>query len=123
MVKREVLNASEHPNFTFGKLLERMTVDRSRMPLISTIFNIDQPMPPLDFGGPVGTLRTVPRAAENFEMFLNVLPLDKKLTVETTYSTALFSEPTIEAWLNSLECVCVWQLTLAHLRKLTLAHV
>jgi amino acid adenylation domain-containing protein len=105
MVKREVLNASEHPNFTFGKLLERMTVDRSRMPLISTIFNIDQPMPPLDFGGPVGTLRTVPRAAENFEMFLNVLPLDKKLTVETTYSTALFSEPTIEAWLNSLECV------------------
>ena len=105
LVKSEVLNASEHPNFTFGKLLEKMTIDRSRMPLVSTIFNIDQPMPPLDFGGSIGTLRTIPRAAENFEMFLNVLPTDKKLTVETTYSTALFSESTVRAWLDSLECI------------------
>ncbi len=105
MVKSQVLDASEHPNFTFGKLLEKMTVDRSRMPLVSTIFNIDQPMPPLDFAGSTGALRTVPRAAENFEMFLNILPSDKKLTIETTYSIALFSEPTIVSWLKTLECI------------------
>lgn len=105
MVKREVLNASEHPNFTFGKLLEKMTIDRSRVPLVSTVFNIDQPMPQLDFAGAVGVLKSVPRAAENFEMFLNIVPSDKKLTIEATYSTALFSESTIKAWLTSLECI------------------
>jgi amino acid adenylation domain-containing protein len=101
--KTEVLNASEHPNFTFGKLLEKMVVDRSRVPLVCTIFNIDQPMNTLNFGEAEGSLRTVPRSAENFEMFLNVVPAPNKLTIEATYSTVLFSEATIIAWMQSLE--------------------
>lgn len=102
-VKAEVLNASEHPRFTFGKLLEKMVVDRTRVPLMCTIFNIDQPINTLEFGQATGTVRTVPRAAENFEIFLNILPGTKSLTIEATYSTALFSEETIVAWLQSLE--------------------
>lgn len=102
-IKNEVLNATEHPNFTFGKLMENMVVDRSRVPLIPTIFNIDQPMNSLDFGNASAALRTVPRAAENFEIFLNIMPAPGRLTIEATYSTALFSEATIEAWLQSLE--------------------
>ncbi|MGD8418828.1 MAG: amino acid adenylation domain-containing protein [Gammaproteobacteria bacterium] len=102
-VKSEVLNASEHPDFTFGKLLENLVFDRSRVPLISTIFNIDQQMPDLHFGEAVASVRSVPRSAENFEIFLNVVPGKGSLTIEATYSTALFSEATIEAWLKALE--------------------
>lgn len=102
-VKSEVLNATEHSNFTFGKLIESMNVDRTRVPLINTIFNIDQPLEHIQFGEVSGTVRTVPRAAENFEMFLNVLPSSESLTIEATYSTALFSEATIQSWMGALE--------------------
>ncbi len=104
-VKEQVLNASEHPNFTFGKLLENISVDRSRVPLISSIFNIDQPMPEIDFGTAKATLRSVPRAAENFEMFLNIMPSKDDLVIEATYSSVLFSEATMHAWLQSLEAI------------------
>ncbi len=104
-VKEQVLNASEHPNFTFGKLLENIRVDRARVPLVSTIFNIDQPMPEMDFGTAKAMLRSVPRAAENFEMFLNIMPSSEDLVIEATYSSVLFSEATIHAWLQSLEAI------------------
>jgi amino acid adenylation domain-containing protein len=102
-VKSRVLDASEKPNFTFGQLIEKMKVDRSRVPLISTIFNIDQPMPVLNFGDARGTVRSLPRASENFELFLNVVPEESNLIVEITYSTSLFSESTIRSWMSALE--------------------
>lgn len=105
LVRGQVLEASEHPNFTFGKLVEGMRLDRSRVPLIATIFNIDQPMGRLDLGTCKGTLRTIPRAAENFEMFLNILQDPGQLTIEATYSTTLFSEESIVSWLHALETI------------------
>ncbi len=102
-VKSEVLNATEHSNFTFGKLIEAIDVDRTRVPLINTIFNIDQPLESIRFGNLEGRVRTVPRAAENFEIFLNILPSSDSLTIEATYSTALFSGTTIVSWLEALE--------------------
>lgn len=105
MVKKEVLNASEHPNFTFGKLLETIPVDRSRVPLVSTIFNIDQPLTGLKFGNAAATIRSVPRAAESFEIFLNIVPSPNDLLIEATYSSALYKEVTIQSWLLALETI------------------
>lgn len=102
-VKSAVLDATEHPNFTFGSLLERLVVDRTRVPLISTLFNIDQAMGELDFGTAKAVVETVPRTAENFELFLNLLPSGDRLTIEATYSTVLFSEGTIRSWLQAFE--------------------
>ena len=102
-VKTAVLEASSHPNFTFGSLIEGMKVDRSRVPLISTIFNIDQPMPPLGFKETQAAVRSLERRAENFEIFLNVVPSDDGMLIEATYSTSLFSETSIESWLSALE--------------------
>lgn len=104
-VKKEVLNASDHPNFTFGQLLENKAVDRSRVPLISTIFNIDQAAPPVNFGSASATVRSIPRAADSFEMFLNIVPSKDEFLIEATYSTALFSEETILAWIEALETI------------------
>lgn len=105
MVKQEVIRASEHPNFTFGQLLEKFTVDRSRVPIISTIFNIDQPAPPIQLGTATASVSSVPRAAESFEIFLNIVPSAKELLIEATYSKALFSDDTISSWLTALESI------------------
>ncbi len=102
-VKKEVLNASEHPNFTFGQLLENQTVDRSRVPLINTIFNIDQAAPPIKLGTASANVRSIPRAADSFEIFLNIVPSINELLIEATYSTALFRRETIAAWMEALE--------------------
>ena len=100
-VKHQVFEANSHPNFSFGKLVEDMNIDRSRVPLISSIFNIDQPFPELNFGGSPGTIYSVPRVAENFELFVNCTPAPGKLTIEVTYSDKLFQEQSIVNWLNA----------------------
>lgn len=102
-VKSAVLDASSHPNFTFGSLIKGLKVDRSRVPLISTIFNIDQPMPPLHFKDAQALVRSIERRAENFEIFLNVVPSEDGMLIEATYATSLFAEETIESWLAALE--------------------
>lgn len=104
-IQSEVLAASEHADFTFGTLVQNTKLDRSRVPLISTIFNIDQAMPPLQFGDTVGSVVALPRAAENFELFLNIVPSDGALLIEATYSTALFSESSVRSWLSALELI------------------
>ena len=105
LVKLEVIRATEHPNFTFGQLLEKFTVDRSRVPIISTIFNIDQPSPPVQLGTATAKVRSVPRAAECFEIFLNIVPATDELLIEATYAKALFSDGTMSAWLTALESI------------------
>ncbi len=102
-VKTAVLEASSHPNFTFGSLIKGLKVDRSRVPLISTIFNIDQQMPPLNFKDAQAVVHSIERRAENFEIFLNVVPSEDGMLIEATYSTSLFSKETIESWLAALE--------------------
>jgi amino acid adenylation domain-containing protein len=102
-VKGAVLDASEHPEFTYGELIKDLPVDRSRVPLISTIFNIDQQMPALSFGDASGNVDSIPRASENFELFLNIVPKKDELVIEATYSTVLFREKTIESWMGALK--------------------
>ncbi len=104
-VKKEVLSASEHPNFTFGQLLETIPVDRSRVPLVSTIFNIDQPLTGLKFGSAEVKLKSISRAAESFEIFLNIVPSAKALLIEATYSSVLYKEATLLSWLQTLETI------------------
>jgi len=106
-VKETVLDAGEHPGFTYGELVKDLPVDRSRVPLISTLFNIDQKMPDLPFGEASGAVDSLPRASENFELFLNVVPKDDSLVVEATYSTSLFTEETVMSWLGALEQILV----------------
>ena len=104
-IKNAVVNASEHPNFTFGQLLENFKVDRSRVPIINTAFNIDQPNTPFLFGKANVQVRSIPRAADSFELSLNIVPSASSLLIEATYSNTLFTEDTVDAWLKALEAI------------------
>jgi amino acid adenylation domain-containing protein len=105
--KGATLDAREHFDFTFGTLVRDLGLsgDPSRVPLVPVIFNIDQPFGSLKIGAATATLRTVPRVAENFELFLNVVPSKETLVVEATFNTALFSGDTIRAWMAALEAL------------------
>ena len=104
-VKSAVFDASDHPQFTFGELVKELSLDRSRVPLISTICNVDQKMPTLEFGEALGDVNSIARSAENFELFLNIFPKDDELVIEATYSTVLFKEVSIVSWLDGLKSI------------------
>jgi len=57
-------------------------------------------MPTLQLGDARGEVHSLPRVSENFELFLNFFPKDDALVIEATYSTVLFSEPSIVSWLD-----------------------
>jgi len=102
-VKNAVMDATEHPNFTFGNLVKDAAVERNRVPLVSVLFNMDQAMPALDFNGIAGQVETIPRAADSFELFFNIVPSDQEWILEVTYSSVLYSETSILSWLHTYE--------------------
>jgi len=102
--KSAILDAGEHPNFTFGTLIRKLKLsDPYHVPLVPIIFNIDQPLDELKLGDATAKVTSVPRVAENFEIFFNVVPSDDTLIVEATFNTDLFSVDSIRNWLGALE--------------------
>jgi amino acid adenylation domain-containing protein len=104
-----VLDASDHYDVTFGALVRDLgySGDAARVPLAPVMLNLDQPLAPLRLGDAVARVRSVPRRAEGFELFLNFAPVEgpdeTSLVVEATYNTQLFDAETIHGWLNALE--------------------
>ncbi|MBC8088728.1 MAG: AMP-binding protein, partial [Phycisphaerae bacterium] len=106
-LRSTTLDAFEHQSLGFGQLLERLPVPRdpSRTPLISVVFNLERAVRPsqLLFDGCIVDMHSVPRTAENFDVFLNVVEGDAGLALECQYNTDLFDRDTIHRWLASYE--------------------
>jgi amino acid adenylation domain-containing protein len=103
-----MLDAFEHPRYTYGSLLTKLALarDSSRLVLVSVMFNLDQALDLTESG--LASLRpelaSVPRSHENFELFVNAVPLgDGGLRLETQYNTELFDASTVARWLGCLE--------------------
>ncbi len=104
-----VLDAFEHQALTYGALLGKLSLQRdpSRLPLVSVAFNVDPDVASSaqTFPGLEVAQDTIARQYENFELFLNLRPLDGGLQIETQYNTDLFDEATVQRWLDIFECV------------------
>lgn len=105
----ELLDAFEHQTLTFGTLLKKLPAQRdpSRLPLVSVMFNLDQPVsvgtesyPDLQV-----TVAANPRHYENFELFVNIVPTDSGLRIECQYNSDLFDAITVERWLRAYEAL------------------
>ncbi|MDM0091133.1 MULTISPECIES: non-ribosomal peptide synthetase [unclassified Variovorax] len=98
-----LLDAFEHQTLTYGALLKKLPVarDPSRPSLVSVMFNLDRApaSPGGTFPGLHSTLSGNPRHFENFELFLNVVPVADGLMLELQYNTTLFDERTVRRWL------------------------
>ena len=101
-----LFDALEHQEYTFGTLLRRITLKRdpSRPPLVAAMFNLDQALGiDTGFSGLRVVVDSIPRVAENFELFINAAQIDGGLRLECQYSTDLFDRESIRHWLASLE--------------------
>lgn len=102
-----LLDAFEHQNLTYGALLKKLLVPRdpSRLPLVSVLFNVDASAERAagEFPGLQTQLRSIPRAYENFELFLNLTPVAGGMQYEVQYNVDLFDEETIRRWLGMYE--------------------
>jgi amino acid adenylation domain-containing protein len=106
-MRRQVLDAYDHQEYTFGSLLKKLTIPRdpSRLPLVSVVFNLDRGLTPEDlhFDGLRAELRTNPRHFENFDLFVNAVDLRERIVFECQYNTDLFDERTVANWFKSYE--------------------
>ncbi|MCK9538942.1 amino acid adenylation domain-containing protein [Dokdonella sp.] len=104
-VRADLLDAFDHPQYTFGTLLQRLALPRdpTRLPLVGVLFNLDQALEPgsIDFGGLDFEFAGVPRSHENFELFINAVQAGGGLRLECQYNTDLFDAATIERWLDA----------------------
>ncbi|OLP20470.1 non-ribosomal peptide synthetase [Leptolyngbya sp. 'hensonii'] len=105
--KPDILDAYDNQQFTFGSLLQKLTLPRdpSRIPLVSVIFNLDQGLEGdrLPFAGLQAEVFSNPRAYENFELYVNVTEFKHKLVLEWQYNTNLFDEATIDRHAQEFE--------------------
>ena len=94
-----VLDAYDHQQFTFGSLVQKLSIPRdpSRIPLVPILFNIDQGLDTdkLSFVDLEVEFCSNPRSYENFELFINATELKGKVTLECQYNTNLFDAVTI----------------------------
>ncbi len=93
-----LLDDLEHSQLTFGSLIKHLALPRdpSRLPLVSVMMNVDPDVSLPVFDGLEVKVETVPRAYDNFELFLNATVAGDDVVLETTYSTQLFERSTIE---------------------------
>ncbi|WP_162577125.1 non-ribosomal peptide synthetase [Variovorax sp. PBL-H6] len=104
-----LLDAFEHQNLTYGTLLKKLLVPRdpSRLPLVSVLFNVDasNERSAGEFPGLQTQLRSIPRACENFELFLNLTPVAGGMQWEVQYNVDLFDDETIARWMDMYEAL------------------
>ncbi|PAX59718.1 non-ribosomal peptide synthetase [Brunnivagina elsteri] len=105
--KSTVLNAYDRQQFTFGKLVQKLSLPRdpSRIPLVPIVFNIDRALEAdsLPFTGLEAEFITNPRAYENFEIFINGRESQNKVILECQYNTNLFDAETIRRRMAEFE--------------------
>ncbi|MEM9776028.1 MAG: amino acid adenylation domain-containing protein, partial [Chloroflexota bacterium] len=102
-VKDSFLDAQDHQPFTFGKLLQNLSIPRnpSRSPLVEVVFNLDKKVPEDDFVGLTQVIREIPKQATNWDLFLNLYEDGGTLKADFDYNTDLFKRETIQAWLEN----------------------
>lgn len=97
-----MLDAYERQDFDFAELLDVLDLpsDRSRTPLISAAFNLDQTdAVPDGFGAGTRVLQP-PVSAVKFELWLNLTRVGERLSARLEYASDLFEEATIDRWLD-----------------------
>ncbi len=102
-----LLDAYDHQDVTFGRVLQMLTIGRdpSRLPLISVVFNIDQALTGEAASVPGATIELAsnPRRHETFELFINAVDTGAGMRLECQYNRDLFDAQTVRRWLTGFE--------------------
>jgi amino acid adenylation domain-containing protein len=101
-VKRRVLDAYDHQQFTLGTLVRLLEFPREagRVPLAEIQFNLERLADGVRAGTLDVTVEPNAKAYVNFDLFLNAVESDDGLRLDCDYNTNLFDAATIERWLG-----------------------
>jgi amino acid adenylation domain-containing protein len=104
-VRQSLLAAYDHQNYTYGRLVRKLTLPRdpSRLPLTEVQFNLERVGDGLGFDGFEVAPDPNPKSFVNFDIFLNVVESKDGLVLDCDYNTGLYEERTIERWLGHYE--------------------
>jgi amino acid adenylation domain-containing protein len=109
---REILDDYDRQDFTFGSLLKKLPIprDSSRIPLISTAFNIDLNTDSIESLFEGLSAKNIPNLGKftTFELFLNAVATDTNcIELDCQYNTNLFSSDTIRQRLVEFENILI----------------
>jgi amino acid adenylation domain-containing protein len=101
-MKRHVLDANEHQDYTLGTLVRTLAPTRAsnRLPLTELQFNLERLADGLALPGLDIRVEPNPKAFVNFDLFLNVIESSDGLRLDCDYNTDLFDAETIDRWLT-----------------------
>jgi iturin family lipopeptide synthetase A len=104
-IRNVVLDAYEHQDYTFSRLLYQLNVERdtSRSPLVNASFNFDRPRAIPQMSGLELELVSPPVSYTKFDIHLNAIEAQDALLLEIDYNTDLFDDSTINRWLSGLQ--------------------
>jgi len=105
MRKGAILDAYDHQDFTFGRLLQKLTIkrDQSRIPLVPITFFVGHNTD-FSFGEELETeVYSNPLSFNNFEISIYSTVINEKVILECQYNTNLFSAETIRYRLAEFE--------------------
>ena len=104
-IKEVLLEAYEHQDYPFAKLLKQLQLDpdTSRAPIVTATFNLEPPMtlPKMD-ELEVGFV-SQPITFNDRDIHFNITQLDRELIIELSYNLDLFTKETIERWLGHFQ--------------------
>src|SRR6185295_10955216 len=101
-IRRQVLDAYEHQNYSLYRLVKdlRLVRDPSRHPLVSISFNMDRIGAKLKLGELKAEIMENPRVFSTFDLSWNVVETANRLYVECVYNSDLFSSTRSRNWLE-----------------------
>ncbi|MBF0272352.1 MAG: amino acid adenylation domain-containing protein [Magnetococcales bacterium] len=99
-VKQTLLNALEHQNYPFARLIDRLQAQHhdAHTALMATTFNMDHPIELGDALGLQAEWFPQPIHVLDNALSVNVTEIQGELVVEFDYSTELFDPATLERW-------------------------
>jgi amino acid adenylation domain-containing protein len=104
-MKKTVLDGYEHQNYTYGRLVRKLSLQRdpSRLPLTEVQFNLERVGDSMEFDGFMADADPNPKSFVNFDIFLNIVESKDGLMLDCDYNTGLFNRETIARWLSHYE--------------------
>ena len=100
--RESLLDAYDHQTYTFGTLVRKLDLKRSpsRLPLIEVQFNLERVGGNFEFQDLQTKVNSNPKAAVNFDLFLNVVESPDGLILDCDYNRDLFDRATIARWMG-----------------------
>ncbi len=101
-LKRVMLDAFEHQDMTFGRLLQRLNIarDSGRVPLVQVTFNVDRAVDLFQMDKVQVRVEELSRSALVFDLSVNIVADERGVAVCCDFSTDLFDPETIRSWLG-----------------------